>query len=175
MNWIVNITLICISQDGADVIIGAFAGNEKRNKLMDFTPAVTKGGMALVIPRPTIQQTNIFTTIWRPFQPQVDIKITQFSFVLWIYTSIQWDYLFFGLVRFDSFDADRYIESLYGLIRCIFAFQTPSNVQRNDVEMTRLKQVITFIFGLIVGQGIYFVLIYIDVLLIDYFCKQQTL
>ena len=112
MNWIVNITLICISQDGADVIIGAFAGNEKRNKLMDFTPAVTKGGMALVIPRPTIQQTNIFTTIWRPFQPQVDIKITQFSFVLWIYTSIQWDYLFFGLVRFDSFDADRYIESL---------------------------------------------------------------
>ena len=43
--------------------------------------------------------------------------------------------------------------SLYGLSRCIFVLHTQSNNHGNNEDMIRLKQVVTFIFGLMVGQA----------------------
>ena len=49
--------------------------NEKRNKVMDYPYPVTKDFVALMIPKPTVQDSNIAATIWKPFQFKVRFYI----------------------------------------------------------------------------------------------------
>lgn len=45
--------------------------NEKRNRLGDYTYAIVKTSMAVMTPKPVLQESNILIKIWNPFQPQV--------------------------------------------------------------------------------------------------------
>ena len=55
----------------ADLIVGYFGYNEKRNKIIDYPHPAGITTTALLIPNPTVQMKNYLVLIWQPFQPQV--------------------------------------------------------------------------------------------------------
>ena len=55
----------------ADVALGSFAFSEKRNRLIDYPYATLVDTMALMIPKPTAQQTNHFYVVFKPFELEV--------------------------------------------------------------------------------------------------------
>ena len=53
-------------------MVGEFGYNSERNKLIDYPYPTKITALALLIPKPTAQETHYLVAIWQPFQPQVN-------------------------------------------------------------------------------------------------------
>ena len=51
--------------------MSSFAYSEKRNRIIDYPFATTVSAMAVMIPKPTAQQSTRIYAIGQPFQPIV--------------------------------------------------------------------------------------------------------